>query len=65
MTPNEQTTIADHHQLISDLVVTARAAQSLLALSSHAVRASALQHAVALIRAHAMTGPAKIAPHVL
>ena len=53
MTPNEQTTIADHHQLISDLVVTARAAQSLLALSSHAVRASALQHAAALIRAHA------------
>ena len=53
MTPNEQTTIADHHQLISDLVVTARAAQSLLALSSHAARASALQHAAALIRAHA------------
>ena len=53
MTPNEQKIVTDHSQLISDLVVTARAAQSVLAQSSHAARASALQHAAALIRAHA------------
>ena len=53
MTPNEQTIVTDHSQLISDLVVTARAAQSVLAQSSHEARASALQHAATLIRAHA------------
>ena len=53
MTPNEQTIVTDHSQLISDLVVTARAAQSVLAQSSHEARGSALQHAATLIRAHA------------
>ena len=53
MTPNDQTIVTDHSQLISDLVVTARAAQSVLAQSSHEARASALQHAATLIRAHA------------
>lgn len=53
MTPNEQTIVTDHSQLISDLVVTARAAQSVLAQSSHEARASALQHAATLIRGHA------------
>ena len=53
MTPNEQTIVTDHSQLISDLVVTARAAQSVLAQSSHEARASALQHAATVIRAHA------------
>lgn len=53
MTPNEQKIVTDHSQLISDLVVTARAAQSVLAQSSHEARASALQHAATLIRAHA------------
>ena len=45
MTPNEQTTIATHRQMISDLVTTARAAQSVLALSSHAMRTAALTQA--------------------
>ena len=52
MTPNEQTTIATHRQMISDLVTTARAAQSVLALSSHAMRTAALTQAAAQIRAH-------------
>ena len=50
MTPNEQTIVTDHSQLISDLVVTARAAQSVLAQSSHEARASALQHAATLTK---------------
>ena len=53
MTPNQQTIVTDHSQLISDLVVTARATQSVLAQSSHEARASALQHASTLICAHA------------
>ena len=55
MTPNDQTAITNHKQLISELVTTARAAQSVLAQSAHDMRCAALTAAAAQIRAHSDT----------
>lgn len=55
MTPNDQTAITNHQQLISELVTTARAAQSVLAQSAHDMRCAALTAAAAQIRAHSDT----------
>ena len=55
MTPNDQTAITNHQQLISELVATARAAQSVLAQSAHDMRCAALTAAAAQIRAHSDT----------
>ena len=55
MTPNDQTAITNHQQLISELVATARAAQSVLAQSAHDMRCAALSAAAAQIRAHGDT----------